>query len=160
MSEELSVKDKIALFSKKNSTPPLTPDLHSRRAGSVTKKNSTTSDAIKQSYFGSTIVKGDIDILKQLVEPISKTDSEMETLKVMGMQAAEIVQLKAEISKYKIFVEGQTCIICMTRLRNVLFLPCSHCCVCKECNEKSKFSLYECPICKSTVQSRLKVLYP
>eukprot|EP01036_Dinobryon_divergens_P032640 gene32641-42274_t len=134
MSEELSVKDKIALFSKKNSTPPLTPDLHSRRAGSVTKKNSTTSDAIKQSYFGSTIVKGDIDILKQLVEPISKTDSEMETLKVMGMQAAEIVQLKAEISKYKIFVE--------------------------ECNEKSKFSLYECPICKSTVQSRLKVLYP
>lgn len=125
MSEELSVKDKIALFSKKNSTPPLTPDLHSRRAGSVTKKNSTTSDAIKQSYFGSTIVKGDIDILKQPVEPISKTDSEMETLKVMGMQAAEIVQLKAEISKYKIFVEVR---VRSRFLNTVLILCVTICC--------------------------------
>ena len=100
MSEELSVKDKIALFSNKKSTP-VTPELHFRA-----RKNSTTSDAIKQSYFGSSSAKGEEGILKQSSQqPISKTDSEIEALKVVDIQADEIVQLKAEISKYKSFVE-------------------------------------------------------
>jgi hypothetical protein len=107
MSEELSVKDKIAFFSKKKSSPVTPEQLRSSSRVGSDKRNSTSSDAIKHSYFGPNASKEEsVNNVKQSSQQlVSKTDSELEALKVIDTQADEIVKLKAEVSKYKAFVE-------------------------------------------------------
>jgi hypothetical protein len=47
------------------------------------------------------------------------------------------------------------CIICQDRKKEVLLMPCTHLCLCNECNLPS---IRQCPLCRANISSRVKVL--
>lgn len=46
------------------------------------------------------------------------------------------------------------CVICLDRAVKVLFFPCGHLCCCIECQP----ALEECPLCRSSIERRIKVI--
>lgn len=48
-------------------------------------------------------------------------------------------------------LEQQLCVVCKDRRKTVLFMPCSHICVCETC--RSRLHPYRCPMCQEKVQS-------
>ena len=45
-----------------------------------------------------------------------------------------------------------TCVICLTKLPNVLFTDCRHICICLECEEIKP--LGKCPYCRATISTK------
>ena len=58
-------------------------------------------------------------------------------------------QLKEENERLK---NERLCVICLTKDKNVLFLPCAHLAACLECS----LSLKTCPICRSKIQASVR----
>lgn len=50
-----------------------------------------------------------------------------------------------------------TCVICLTDIRNVLLLPCRHLCLCGSCAENLKFQSANCPICRIPFRALLQI---
>jgi hypothetical protein len=50
-----------------------------------------------------------------------------------------------------------TCVICLTDIRNVLLLPCRHLCLCGSCAENLKFQSANCPICRVPFRALLQI---
>jgi hypothetical protein len=50
-----------------------------------------------------------------------------------------------------------TCVICLTDMRNVLLLPCRHLCLCGSCAENLKFQSANCPICRVPFRALLQI---
>ena len=48
------------------------------------------------------------------------------------------------------FNEG-LCLICCTEKATVVTFPCRHCCMCRECSERSSEITSRCPVCRSLV---------
>uniref|UniRef100_A0AC34GR17 RING-type domain-containing protein n=1 Tax=Panagrolaimus sp. ES5 TaxID=591445 RepID=A0AC34GR17_9BILA len=48
---------------------------------------------------------------------------------------------------------SSTCLLCCSQPKEYAFMPCFHLIACKECAEKCS----ECPICRKTVNSTLKI---
>lgn len=48
------------------------------------------------------------------------------------------------------------CVVCMENDVNVIFLPCGHLCCCNNCQT----SLNECPMCRSNIERRIRVIQP
>ena len=46
------------------------------------------------------------------------------------------------------------CLLCSSKKRDILFLPCAHVCVCNSCSDRVK----KCLLCKEYVDDRKKVL--
>ena len=44
------------------------------------------------------------------------------------------------------------CVICLSKDKNVLFLPCAHLAACLDCS----FNLQTCPICRSKIQATVR----
>ena len=44
------------------------------------------------------------------------------------------------------------CVICLSKDKNVLFLPCAHLAACLDCS----FNLQNCPICRSKIQATVR----
>ena len=69
----------------------------------------------------------------------------------------EIQRLKTNtcfIDLFDIFnsaLESGECLICCTRLRNTIFLPCHHSCTCNLCAHSLKMRNNPCPICKNDI---------
>jgi hypothetical protein len=57
--------------------------------------------------------------------------------------------LKEENERLK---NERLCVICLTKDKNVLFLPCAHLASCLECS----LSLKACPICRSKIQASVR----
>ena len=57
--------------------------------------------------------------------------------------------LKEENERLK---NERLCVICLTKDKNVLFLPCAHLAACLECS----LSLKTCPICRSKIQASVR----
>ena len=49
-----------------------------------------------------------------------------------------------------------TCSVCLDQPREILFLPCNHFCVCKECRAILKKGNNKCPICRKNVKQTIK----
>lgn len=57
--------------------------------------------------------------------------------------------------------DAHSCVICRDRMRNVLFLPCRHCCVCRNCVQVgTQYVLRVCPICQIYVQHAVEITFP
>ena len=50
-----------------------------------------------------------------------------------------------------------TCVICLSDIRNVLLLPCRHLCLCGSCAESLKFQSANCPICRVPFRALLQM---
>ena len=51
--------------------------------------------------------------------------------------------------------EDDTCIICMTNSRNMIFTPCGHILICKLCYQTNDFE--KCCVCNKKVNSSYKL---
>ncbi|GAA0156239.1 hypothetical protein LIER_13774 [Lithospermum erythrorhizon] len=49
------------------------------------------------------------------------------------------------------------CVVCLAEERSVLFLPCSHQVVCRQCNKQHAKEMKECPSCRTPIQKRIQV---
>ena len=58
-------------------------------------------------------------------------------------------QLKEENERLK---HERLCVICLTKDKNVLFLPCAHLAACLECS----FNMRNCPMCRSKIQATVR----
>lgn len=60
--------------------------------------------------------------------------------------------------------QSQTCLICYSKLRSVLFKPCKHLACCVKCTRNLYFGKFRdkwlCPVCKQEVLSAEKVIRP
>ena len=63
----------------------------------------------------------------------------------------EVQQLKFEVEQ---LIDARTCVICMDKEILYLFMPCKHLVSCEKCALKP--SIKECPVCRKTIQKRLK----
>lgn len=74
---------------------------------------------------------------------------------------------KAALSDFSHFRFGgngvkrdRECVMCLSEETCVVFLPCAHQIVCKNCNElHGKQGMKDCPSCRSTIQRRINVRY-
>jgi hypothetical protein len=51
--------------------------------------------------------------------------------------------------------EDFDCQVCLTNVKDIVFLPCRHCCVCHECFEH----IDKCPSCRGAISSHLTYLH-
>ena len=70
--------------------------------------------------------------------------------------AALLKKKKEEEEKARLILSNSndTCCICLDGKKSVVLLPCRHLCLCEKCNSPS---LKKCPICRSTIESRMVV---
>jgi len=83
--------------------------------------------------------------LEALMKTFEKTNRENQKLK------EEVQQLKFEVER---LFDERTCVICMDKEIIYLFMPCKHLVSCEKCGQNP--SVKECPICRKTIQKRLK----
>jgi hypothetical protein len=60
-------------------------------------------------------------------------------------------QQKRRLSNHSMEI-ADDCSICLTEVKNVILLPCRHCCVCHQCFEK----IDKCPVCRSQFTSFIR----
>jgi len=61
---------------------------------------------------------------------------------------------KLELKKDALLKEHKMCMLCNDNVKSVAFTPCGHVCVCEQCGHREK----ECPVCKSPIQQKIKVV--
>lgn len=70
--------------------------------------------------------------------------------------ATEVRSLE-ENNKNKEIMNQFTCVVCLTKQRNHIFMPCMHMCTCEECALKVFIEQKGCPICRTQLQQIAKV---
>lgn len=78
--------------------------------------------------------------------------AEMEHLGRFQIIATQSLAAELPIKQQKEPSDG--CCICMDDAANVVILPCTHLCICKQCGHKLK----NCPICRGHINSLLPVI--
>ena len=88
----------------------------------------------------------------QLNAFMKKVNGENQKLKhVETTLKSEVQQLKLEVER---LIDERTCIICMDKEILYLFMPCKHLVSCENCAKNP--AVKECPVCRKTIQKRLK----
>jgi len=54
-------------------------------------------------------------------------------------------------------LDSMLCVLCFADQRSRFFTPCMHLCVCEKCNKDLEHKGSNCPICRSSIQSFVKV---
>ena len=55
-----------------------------------------------------------------------------------------------DISNMTIFDAGD-CVICLSSVSSIVFIPCGHRCTCSLCNQHLKQAKYCCPVCREKI---------
>lgn len=114
-----------------HSTPATVPRLTSNSTASINSQH----DEPKQN-----IVKDKIDQEKMDTTPVIKPKDE---------DTIEAAQLKEENERLK---NERLCVVCLDKVKNIIFLPCAHLAACLECS----FSLQNCPMCRTKIQATVR----
>ena len=112
----------------------------------------------------------DLPIQAQVDELYAKFNKEKEELveRYEKLKNESSRRLSHEMQKYKKLelenkhlktenerlIDDRTCIICMDKEILYLFMPCKHLVSCENCAQNP--SMKECPVCRKTIQKRLK----
>ncbi|KAM8834749.1 baculoviral IAP repeat-containing protein 2 [Synchiropus picturatus] len=91
--------------------------------------------------FRSWIQKNDVHLLRELMAQSNEAASPSQDLSDLPMEE----QLRR-------LQEERTCKVCMDKEVNIVFIPCGHLVVCKECAP----SLRKCPICRGLVKGTVR----
>ena len=133
-----------------------------RKAENIFKK--TSNDAEKA-----------ILILEERCKKIAKDKKEFATIMdevlqedILGKKSLEEIEmiekrirsaldqvLAVKMSKISQQIENRSCVICQVEPKTVLFMPCRHLCVCKECSKNHQ--LISCPLCREEITERIDV---
>lgn len=61
------------------------------------------------------------------------------------------------IAAEEILQSGSECVVCLEQPRDTTVLPCRHMCMCTACAEEMRLSSNKCPVCRTVVQSMLRI---
>lgn len=71
----------------------------------------------------------------------------------------ELGEKEREVRRMGELLEDQDrmrlCCVCLSRNSCVLFSPCSHVCVCADCNDR----VFDCPMCRRTIACTRRVYF-
>jgi hypothetical protein len=79
---------------------------------------------------------------------VEKMDSDP-VIKHKDEDTIEAAQLKEENERLK---NERLCVVCLDKVKNIIFLPCAHLAACLECS----FSLQNCPMCRTKIQATVR----
>jgi len=51
--------------------------------------------------------------------------------------------------------DSRLCVICISKEKNIILLPCKHFCLCKDCSYNSE--LKDCPICRTEIKDQMRI---
>lgn len=74
---------------------------------------------------------------------------------MIGEYQQKIKQKEDEVTRLKLELEQQECVVCMEYKKTHIVLPCMHLCLCQNCGAERTISF--CPLCRSAVQDIRKV---
>jgi hypothetical protein len=102
--------------------------------------NSTASINFQQSEKKTATIKEKSDDEKMDESSLTKQKNE---------DTIEAAQLKEENERLK---NERLCVVCLDKVKNIIFLPCAHLAACLECS----FSLQNCPMCRTKIQATVR----
>ncbi|XP_031816932.1 baculoviral IAP repeat-containing protein 3 isoform X2 [Sarcophilus harrisii] len=160
-SDDLSLirKNRMALFQHLTCVHPVLDGLLI-----ATVINEQEYDVIKQKaqislqvreLIDTILVKGNVaaNIFKKClrdVDPVLHENLFVEK-NIKYIPAPDVSDLSVE-EQLRRLQEERTCKVCMDKEVSVVFIPCGHLVVCKECSS----SLRKCPICRSTIKGTIR----
>lgn len=71
-------------------------------------------------------------------------------LRLVTEQKKELIQKQFGLEK-----EQKLCVVCQVQEKTILLLPCRHLCLCENCS--SRTTLSDCPLCRDTIQDKIRV---
>lgn len=82
------------------------------------------------------------DVFEEFIAKLRKTKD------IKILHEKDSLQFKLDINTL--------CVICQSNPKTVLFLPCKHCCACKECCLNPDFN-FLCPICRCKIEKSVEI---
>ncbi len=122
-------------------------------ADTISTKETTTTEEVGNEVNAVSkeqLNKANLDVVNEPAVRITKASvdnvCEIASVDVLKSREKEVADLACQLDII------QSCCICMTGKKQVLFQPCLCICVCNECCVKCK----ECPMCRKVVKRRTK----
>lgn len=94
--------------------------------------------------------------------PSHLTDSKnVPTIKEGTNQTRHISEVMADLHEWTGDMKREReCVMCLSEEMSVVFLPCAHQVVCRNCNDlHEKRGMKDCPSCRTSIQRRIPVRY-
>jgi len=121
----------------------------------------TSNDRRKSSNFSDTSSNDSKDSLD--ISQLSKgTTPPSSKFKAPKEEAIDQLHLETPVKEEKkenmlstVSSDKESCLICMERMREVVFMPCCHFLTCPLCTPK----LTNCPICNKKIEKHLKIYW-
>lgn len=131
--------------------------------GELNKKGKPTTvlTQIKQTVDNTQQLKEQDSTIKTLQETIARLRGE----KISDLDLQKLIELQETLynavdkvtKQIELCLERKgnenLCMMCFKQKKDIVFLRCKHLCVCEKCSQKVTI----CPICKKTVEQRVKV---
>jgi hypothetical protein len=135
--------------------PLLDRPLSSGNQTNVSNSSESPAAPLNLSLGPEPVPKPDVSRLEKQVAAkasnASTRDQEMldSTSSLDETTSAETAQLKEENERLK---NERLCVVCLDKVKNIIFLPCAHLAACLECS----FSLQNCPMCRTKIQATVR----
>lgn len=147
--------------------PPPSPPKPASAVGRAVESKILAKSAPCCSYSSSSSSLSPSDRIRQLEQQLVEIErnfgdmlehSSAQAWSIVEDQRQQIDELQDRLrSSHRDLLqkEGQLlCVICQDRTRATVFLPCRHCCVCRECAQLKQRA---CALCKQRIQSILEI---
>lgn len=115
----------------------------------------TESDFIEAGIANATdrekILLSIREFIAEQNKPTKSVEAPVELAEEVAPTAPESMPSPSHSSSVDLISE---CVICMEHPSKIIFLPCGHLCCCSNCDE----SIELCPLCRATIERRIKVI--
>lgn len=129
------------------------------------RKRMTSTNAEKALFFleeKCSRLEKERDVFQDMIQGTNLSTKSIDDLEATEAQLRKaltnVVQAKEAAIKSKLSNEEEkrNCVICQVQSKSVLFLPCRHLCICKECSQRDG-GLDRCPLCREDIKSKIDV---
>ena len=101
----------------------------------------------------------DFNFIKEKKEEIRRKDSPRWQIKKKAKNEDEENEMYKNTIDQENFIQDwerlkqeRACVVCLDRVKNIIFLPCAHLAACVECS----VSMQKCPVCRAPVEATVR----
>ena len=124
----------------------ITENRNTNSTNNSNSNNNENNDPLKLSNQSQELNDTEMNLTKEQINKLdiinSNNNKETMVIDDKNVLIEENERLKSE----------RLCVICLSKDKNVLFLPCAHLAACLDCS----FNLQNCPICRSKIQATVR----
>jgi hypothetical protein len=124
----------------------ITENRNTNSTNNSNSNNNENNDQLKLSNQSQELNDTEMNLTKEQINKLdiinSNNNKETMVIDDKNVLIEENERLKSE----------RLCVICLSKDKNVLFLPCAHLAACLDCS----FNLQNCPICRSKIQATVR----